>query len=204
MTRRFTGLRRLLRIDRGHATVDRAVDDELQFHFDMTMRELMAGGMTPDDARRETERRFGDLQRTRERLTAIDRARIDQQRRAEWWNAFVQDLRYALRGLRLKPWFATAVILTLGLGIGANAAMFGIVDRLLFRPPAYLNAPDRATRIYLIRSFRSTDDNAQSYTGFRCATTRARPSSSNGSSTRQLAVRSPSRSRAPWRAGPFC
>ena len=166
MTHRFPGLRRLLRIDRGRATVDRAVDDELQFHFDMTMRELMAGGMTPDDARRETERRFGDLQRTRERLTAIDRARIDQQQRAEWWNGFVQDLRYALRGLRLKPWFATAVVLTLGLGIGANAAMFGIVDRLLFRPPNYLNSPERATRIYLVRSFRGSD-NAQSYTGFR-------------------------------------
>ena len=146
--------------------MDRAVDDELQFHFDMTMRELMAGGMTPDDARRETERRFGDLKRTRERLTAIDRSRVGQEQRAEWWSAFVQDLRYALRGLRLKPGFAAAVILTLGLGIGANAAMFGIVDRLLFRPPAYLISPDRATRIYLVRSFRGTE-NAQSYTGFR-------------------------------------
>jgi predicted permease len=50
----------------------------------------------------------------------------------------------------LKPGFALAVILTLGLGIGANATMFGIVDRLLFRPPAYLVAPERATRLYLM------------------------------------------------------
>ena len=141
MIRRFPGLRRLLRIDRGAATVDRAVDDELRFHFDMTVRELMTGGMKPDDARRETERRFGDVQRTRERLATIDRSRVGQERRAEWWSAFAQDFRYALRGLRLKPWFAVAVILTLGLGIGANAAMFGIVDRLLFRPPTFLNAP---------------------------------------------------------------
>ena len=139
MIRRFQGLRRLLRIERGRATVDRAVDDELRFHFDMTMRELMAGGMTPDEARRETERRFGDVQRTRERLATIDRARVGQERRAEWWSAFAQDFRYALRGLRLKPWFAVAVILTLGLGIGANATMFGIVDRLLFRPPPFLD-----------------------------------------------------------------
>ncbi len=89
------------------------------------------------------------LQRTRERLTTIDRARVGQERRAEWWSAFAQDFRYALRGLRLKPWFAVAVILTLGLGIGANAAMFGIVDRLLFRPPTFLDAPARETRIYL-------------------------------------------------------
>ena len=166
MIRRFQGLRRLLRIERGRATVDRAVDDELRFHFDMTMRELMAGGMTPDEARRETERRFGDVQRTRERLATIDRARVGQERRAEWWSAFAQDFRYALRGLRLKPWFAVAVILTLGLGIGANAAMFGIVDRLLFRPPPFLNAPARASRIYLLRSFRGKES-AQSYTGYR-------------------------------------
>ena len=62
-----------------------------------------------------------------------------------------QDLRYALRGLRLKPGFALVVVLTLGLGIGANAAMFGIVDRLLFRPPAYMIAPERAHRIYFGR-----------------------------------------------------
>ena len=164
--RRFPELRRLLRIDRGRATVDRAVDDELQFHFDMTMRELMADGMSPDDARREAERRFGDLRSTRERLSAIDRSRVDQRQRAEWWSAFAQDFRYAVRGLRLKPWFAAAVILTLGLGIGANAAMFGVVDRLLFRPPAYLNAPDRVTRVYLVRGFRE-GENVSSFTGYR-------------------------------------
>ena len=46
----------------------------------------MANGMIRDEARREAERRFGDVRRTRERLTAIDRARIGQERRAEWWS----------------------------------------------------------------------------------------------------------------------
>lgn len=112
----------------------------------------MNDGLSPDEARREAERRFGDVERTREHLKSLDRARAGQERRADWWNAASQDLRYALRGMRLKPRFALGVILTLGLGIGANAAMFGIVDRLLFRPPAFLSAPDRTHHIYLARA----------------------------------------------------
>jgi len=59
-----------------------------------------------------------------------------------------QDLRYALRGIRRSPGFAATVILTLGLGIGANAAMFDVVDRLMFRPLAYLRDPSTVHRIY--------------------------------------------------------
>ncbi|HEY9226600.1 MAG TPA: ADOP family duplicated permease, partial [Gemmatimonadaceae bacterium] len=160
------GIRRLLRITRTRTGIDRAVEDELRFHFEMTMRELMAGGMTPDDARKEAERRFGDVERTRDKLKTIDRALAERERRSEWWNAFAQDLRYALRGLRLKPGFALAVIVTLGLGIGANATMFGIVDRLLFRAPNFLIAPDRAARIYLARTF-DKEESINTYIGYR-------------------------------------
>src|SRR5262245_6195219 len=62
----------------------------------------------------------------------------------------IHDIRYATRGLRRKPGFTLAVVLTLGLGIGANATMFSIVDRLLFRPPAYIHAPDRVNRVTLV------------------------------------------------------
>ena len=58
-----------------------------------------------------------------------------------------QDLRYALRGLRAKPGFAATVVLTVGLGIGANATMFGIIDRLLFRAPDHVRDPDRVVQI---------------------------------------------------------
>ncbi len=71
--------------------------------------------------------------------------------------SFGQDLKYALRGLRLKPAFAVAVISTIGLGIGANASMFGIVDRLLFRPPNLLRDPSTAHRVYGYRTFRGKE-----------------------------------------------
>ena len=60
-----------------------------------------------------------------------------------------QDLRYALRGLRRSPGFTATVIATLGLGIGANAAMFGVVDRLMFRPHPYLHDPAGVSRVYV-------------------------------------------------------
>jgi putative ABC transport system permease protein len=73
--------------------------------------------------------------------------------RASIWESAWQDLKYAARGLRRKPGFAAAVVLTLGLGIGANATMFGIVDRLLFRPPTFMKSPDLVHRLYLGRTF---------------------------------------------------
>ena len=73
-------------------------------------------------------------------------------------DAFWQDVRYAVRGLRQKPGFTTAVILTLALGIGVNAAMFAVTDRLLFRPPSFMTEPDRVNRVYLVRTFEGKEN----------------------------------------------
>src|SRR5690242_14675466 len=72
-------------------------------------------------------------------------------------DSFFQDLTYALRGLRAKPAFTTAIVLTLGLGIGANAAMFSLVDRLLFRPPPLMQNPESVHRIYGFQTYRGKE-----------------------------------------------
>ena len=70
------------------------------------------------------------------------------------WDHFVRDLRYVIRGIRRRPAFMVAVVLTLALGVGANSAMFSVVDRLLFRPPPMLRDPGLVHRVYLTRMYR--------------------------------------------------
>jgi len=161
------GIRRLFRLELGPSRVARAVDDELRFHFEMTVKHYVSQGMSESGARREAERRFGDVERTRDRLEAIDRSRAERDRRADWFSAIGQDLRYAIRGLRAAPGFTLVVVLALALGVGANATMFGIIDRLLFRRPAYLAAPSRTNLVYL-----SYNDGGRDYTSANMSYTR--------------------------------
>jgi putative ABC transport system permease protein len=67
----------------------------------------------------------------------------------QWIDRLRQDVRYAMRGLARSPGFTATVIVTLGLGIGANAAMFGVIDRLMFAPFPYLRDPSQVHRLYL-------------------------------------------------------
>src|SRR5690606_26326493 len=77
--------------------------------------------------------------------------------RGEWVDILARDLRYAMRGLRAKPGFTAAVILTLALGIGATAAIFSVVDRLLFRPPPMLAEVDLTHRVYVAGTIRGKE-----------------------------------------------
>ena len=142
MRGRIPGLRRLFRLDVLRPDVERDVDEELAFHFDAAVAELERRGVAPAAARAEAERRFGDVRRYRARLAAIDRAAHRDRRRGATWEAVIHDVRYAARALVRRPAFSLSIVVMLALGIGANATMFGVVDRLMLRPPPHVVAPD--------------------------------------------------------------
>jgi predicted permease len=145
--------KRLFRLRRWDPEAD--VDAELRFHLEERAAELVARGATRADARARAAAEFGDVGTVRAGLIEIDRRLAVRGRRADWWESIVQDVRYAVRNLRRAPAFSLAIVLTLGLGIGANAAMFSIVDRMLFRAPPLLRNPSLMHRVYLAQTDRN-------------------------------------------------
>ncbi|MEP6778514.1 MAG: ADOP family duplicated permease [Gemmatimonadaceae bacterium] len=131
-------------------TSDRAtgIDDELRFHLEQKVEDFLAQGMSPDAARKRAEAEFGDLHSVRETLNAIDERIVQKQRRAEWWESIAQDLKYVLRSLRRSPVFTATVVVTLALGLGANAALFSLLDQLYVQTPAGLTDAAHLRRVY--------------------------------------------------------
>jgi len=121
----------------------RDVDDELSFHLEMRIRELIDRGHDPEQARRLAMERFGDIETRRREMLDITERRGRQMARTEYLSELRQDVGYAVRALRSKPGFAIVAVLTLALGIGANSAIFSVVygvllDSLPYRSPAEL------------------------------------------------------------------
>ncbi|HWP71023.1 MAG TPA: ABC transporter permease [Gemmatimonadaceae bacterium] len=126
-------------------TMERELDDELRFHIEKETAKLVSAGMSPDDARRQARASFGGLEGIKDDTRDA--------RGLVLLETLAQDIRYAARGLAARPVFTGGIVLTLGLGIGANATMFGIVDRLLFRSPPTLRDASTVHRVYTSYNF---------------------------------------------------
>jgi putative ABC transport system permease protein len=121
--------------------------EEVRFHLETRIHDLIARGMTPDEARRTAEAEFGSVDGVIEEVARID-TRIDQRaERAEWWRDLARDARVGMRSLRRSLAFSVTAVATAGLGIGATAAIVSAGYAILVRPLPFPQA-DRLVAIY--------------------------------------------------------
>ena len=141
------GRRHQLRSLIWRASVADEVDAELAFHVEMVVRELIEKGASPEAARAEALRRFGDLEAVRGACATIGTRREEEMRRTEYLSEIKQDVAFAIRQLRKTKAFTTVAVLTLALGIGATAAIFSAVQSVVLRPFAHAD-PERVTFLF--------------------------------------------------------
>ena len=122
------------------------VKDELRFHLEAKTDELVRLGWPPDDARREAERRFGDVRAVQHIGEKLGEKMERRRRFNDYLVECDRDVRYTLRNLRNNPGFAAVAILVLALGIGVNVAVFSVVNTLLLRP---LPFPDSRQLVWI-------------------------------------------------------
>ncbi|MGH9522600.1 MAG: ABC transporter permease, partial [Terriglobales bacterium] len=105
--------------------VESELAQELRFHLDQQMEENLAAGMPPDEARAAALRTIGGVAQIEEECRDA--------RGVQWWESALRDVRYALRNLRKAPVFAAVAVLSLALGVGANTAIFSLINRVMLQ-----------------------------------------------------------------------
>ena len=123
-------------------SIERDIDEELAFHIESRVQELVAGGQPLEIARRIAETEFGDVRASRRELAAVDRDRRRREHVSHWFDAARMEIGQAARSLRRSPVFTLAAVLTLTIGIGATVTIFAVVNGVLLRPLPYRN-PER-------------------------------------------------------------
>ncbi len=119
--------------------LDRELEDEILAHLELAERDAMARGLSPDEARRAARRSFGGIEQVKEEHR--------DRRGFEWIETLLRDLRFGLGSLLRAPGFTAVVVGVLALGIGANVAMFGVVDGVLLKPLPFPE-PDRMVGVW--------------------------------------------------------
>jgi predicted permease len=133
---------------------DREFSDELKSHLAMHVEDNIRAGMSPGDARRDALMKLGGLAQARE--TYRDRSGLP------FVDRLFQDVRVGARMLRRNPVFAAVAVLTLGLGVGANAAIFSVVNAVLLRPLPYPDA-ERLVLVWATDTKRGVTEDVASY-----------------------------------------
>src|SRR5262245_24185703 len=157
MMKWFNILRARLRALFRRESVLRDIEEELRVHVEMETETNIERGMSPDEARAAALKSFGALSRNTERGYDI--------RGGGWLETLWQDLRYGLRMMLKNPGFATIAVLTLALGIGANTAIFSVVNVLLFKPLPYPDS-ERLMQLYKFNTARERESPMWEYPKF--------------------------------------
>jgi len=109
--------------------LDRGLNAEVRFHIEMETEKNIKAGMSPDEARTRALRSFGPMEKHKEETRDA--------RGVSWLETLIADLRYGARALVKRPGYAALAVLTLGLGIGANTAIFSVINGVLLKPLPY-------------------------------------------------------------------